>query len=213
MVELWRVSGVLPSVISFTSLPTKLVKADNPCNKGSWTRWKASPKSPPSPSSLIDIGSFLAVNVFWLVLWPFRSTSPPQALSYKQMPGSGLFAGVVFSLLALFVPSMSSTVDSTWRVFPPVRLLPAAMSSSSSSKQSMRSSLKFWRVSIWSCELLVSCARDVWRPWRIPGRIPAKFTLGLFSCLEGPEMVSAGSAASWVKTAYLKCDLSRENVH
>lgn len=207
MVELWQVSGVLSSVISFTSLPTKLVKADNP--KGSSTRWKASPKSPPSPSSLIDIGSFLAVNVFWLVLWPFRSTSPPQALSYKQMPGSGLFAGVVFSLLALFVPSMSSTVDSTSRVFPPVRLLPAAMSSSLSSKQSMRSSLKFWRVSIWSCELLVSCERDVWRPWRIP----ANFTLGSFSCLEGPEMVSAGSAASWVKTAYLKCDLSRENVH
>ena len=57
-------------------------------------------------------------------------------------PGSGFFAGVVFSfLLSLFVSSTSSTADSTSRVFPPVRLLPPDMSPIS--ERSMKSFLEF----------------------------------------------------------------------
>ena len=231
----WRVSGVLPSVISFTSLPAKFVKADNPCSKGSWTRWKAKSTERVFRDGKSQISSFTVVTDRYLQFsggecFSARSLTvsvdkpPTSMLSTSSAilpaiagevfflevnawvrlsisdacdPGSGFFAGVVFSmLLALFAPSTSSTADSTSRVFPPVGLLPSDMSSSSSSSErSMRSSLKFWRVSVWSSELLASFARDVWRPWRIP----AIFTLGSFSCLEGSEVVSEGSAASWAK--------------
>ena len=58
----WQVSDVLPLVISFTSLPAKFVKADNPCNKGSWTRWKAKSTEQVFQDSKSQISSFTVVT-------------------------------------------------------------------------------------------------------------------------------------------------------
>ena len=105
-------------------------------------------------------------------------------------PWSGFFAGIVFSLsLALFVPSTASTADqSTSRVFPPARLFPHDMSSiSSSSERSMRSSLKFWRVTVWSSELSASCASEFKNLGEFWGEFPpcSHSDRSLVLCLKG----------------------------
>ena len=235
----WRVSDVLPSVISLTNFPAKFVKADNPCIKGSWTRWNAKSTVRVLRDNKSEISSFTVVTDKYLqfsggecfsacsftvsvdkpptsMLLTSSAIVPAMAgevfllevkawvrLSSSEVcdPGSGFFAGVDWSqLLVLFVPSTSSTADSTLRVFQPMTVLSPDMSSfPSSSERSMRSSLKLWRAFVWTSELLASWAIDVWRPWRIP----AQFTCGPSSCpvfgrLAMATVVLSSSGVKWL---------------
>ena len=82
------------------------------------------------PTSMLSTSSAILPAVAGEVFLPEVNAWVRLSISDACNPGSGFFAGVVYSfLLSLFVPSTSSTVDSTSRVFPPVRLLPSDMSS------------------------------------------------------------------------------------
>lgn len=94
----WRVSGVLLLVVSLTSLPAKFVKADNPCNMGSWTRWTASSKSPCSLLSLIDIYSFLVVSALLARSLTVSVNKPPTSMLSTSLAILPAVAGEIILL-------------------------------------------------------------------------------------------------------------------
>ena len=112
--------------------------------------------SPHPPTSMLSTSSAIlpaiADGVFLLEVNAWVRLSISNACD----PGSGFFAGIVFSLLLALQRTLHREYFHQQDCF---RLI--YMSSiSSSSERSMRSSLKFWRVTVWSSELSASCASE-----------------------------------------------------